>query len=157
MKVKGAGKGSTVAELLAGLPVERRVVMEKVREVVQRNLPAGYVEAFSNGMIAWVVPLSRYPDTYNGHPLWYVSLAAQKQYYSLHLMAVYGHPEHRARFEQRYQESGKKLDMGQACVRFKRLEDLPLDVIGETVASIPLEAYIEFVDRTLKARPGKRK
>ena len=94
------------------------------------------------GMIAWYVPLDRFPNTYNGQPLGLVALASQKSYLSLYLNSVYGDPETETWFRERYAASGKTLDMGKSCVRFKRVEDLPLDVIGETIARADLDAFL---------------
>jgi len=95
------------------------------------------------GMIGWYVPLERFPDTYNGQPLALAGLASQKGYMSLHLNNVYGDPDTERSFKERYEASGKRLDMGKSCVRFKRLEDLPLEVIGETIARTDLDRYLE--------------
>ena len=105
------------------------------------NLPPGYEEHVT-GILTYVVPFSRLADTCNGHPLWYVALASQKNYMALHLMALYGHAPTERWFRVAYKASGKKLDMGKACVWFKALDELPLDVIGEAVAKVPLDAYV---------------
>ena len=95
------------------------------------------------GMIAWYVPLERFPDTYNGHPLGLAALASHKQYMSLYLNTVYGDPQLAEWFRDRYAKSGKRLNMGKSCLRFRSLEDVPLDVIGETIAKVPLDRYVE--------------
>jgi hypothetical protein len=100
----------------------------------------------SAGMIAWVIPLQRFPKTYNGQALWYAALASQKSYCALHLMRAYGDPQQTARLRQAFARAGKKLDMGKACLRFRRLEDLELDVIGEVIASTPPEAFIALYE-----------
>lgn len=133
---------ATVEEYLAELPEPRREVVAAVREVVLRNLPAGYREAVSWGMIAYEVPLERYPDTYNGKPLAYAALAAQKNHYSLYLTCVYQDPAQAERFREEFTGAGKRLDMGKSCIRFRRLDDLPLDVVGRAIASTPPEAFI---------------
>lgn len=134
----------TVEEYLASLPDDRRAELERVRRVVRENLPAGYVEETSYGMICYGVPLSVYPDTYNKQPLMYAALASQKSYLSLHLMPVYGDTAQEKRLRAAFAAKGKKLDMGKACIRFKRAEELDLDVIGDIVASIPMERWIEI-------------
>ena len=93
-------------------------------------------------MIGWYVPLERFPDTYNGQPLGLVGLASQKQYVSLYLNSVYGDRDTEAWFRQRWAETGKPLNMGKSCVRFRRLDDVPLDVIGETIARADLDTYL---------------
>lgn len=143
---------ATVEEYLDGLDDDRRASMEAVRKVVLDNLPAGYVEAMNWGMISYEIPLERYPDTYNKRPLMYAALASQKNHMSLHLMCVYSHKESRIRFEEKFKASGKKLNMGKSCVRFKRLEDLPLDVVGEAIAGTSVDAYIRFYQESRTKR-----
>jgi hypothetical protein len=135
----------TPTEYLASLPAERRKDLAAVRSVVRKNLPKGYVETMQYGMISYVVPLKLYPAGYLGKkdvPLPYVSLAAQKSHLALYLMNVYGHPALEHWFKAAWSKSGKKLDMGKSCVRFRSLDDLPLDVIGEAVARTPVERFI---------------
>ena len=127
---------------IASLPEDRRVTVAAVRDVVRRNLPAGFEEGMQYGMIGWYVPLERFGDTYNSQPLALAGLASQKHYISLYLNNVYGDRDTEAWFRERYAASGKKLDMGKSCVRFKRLDDLPLDVIGETIARVDLDAFL---------------
>jgi hypothetical protein len=145
---------TTPDEYIASLPEDRRAAVATVREVVNRNLPPGYEEGMAYGMIAWWVPLETFPDTYNGQPLGLAGLASQKDYISLYLNTVYGSPDEEAWFKGRYAASGKKLNMGKSCVRFRRLDEVPLDVIGETIARADL-------DRTLahyaEARGSSRK
>ena len=133
---------SAVATYLAALPDERRAALKKVRATVNANLPDGFVETIQFGMISWVVPFAILPDTYNKQPLPLVSLASQKSYMALYLMAVYGEPKLAALFAKAYKASGKRLDMGKSCVRFKTLADLPLDVIGETIGKVSLEKFV---------------
>jgi hypothetical protein len=138
---------TTVAEYLEQLPEDRKAAISKVRSVIRKHLPKGYVECFSYGMIGYVVPLKVYPNTYNGQPLMIAALGSQKNYMSLHLLAVYGHKEIETWFRARYKESGKKLDMGKACVRFKKLEDLPLDLVGEVIARVTVDKFIAFCEQ----------
>ena len=133
---------SAVATFLADLPVERRHEVVQVREVILHHLPAGYEEAVVKRTLVYQVPLVRYPDTYNGHALWYVALASQKSYLSLYLMNVYGDPGLAQRLREGFKAAGKKLDMGKSCVHFKRAADLPLDLIGALVAAVPLERWV---------------
>jgi hypothetical protein len=140
--VMATSTAATVEEYLAELPVERREVISKVREVVKRNLPKGYNETMSWGMISYGIPLSRFPNTYNGQPLGYVALAAQKNYYALYLMGPYMDPELAEQLEAAFKQAGKKLDIGKSCLRFKKLEDLPLEAVGRVVASMPPEKLI---------------
>jgi hypothetical protein len=133
---------STVQKYLDNLEPDRREVVSAVREVVNAAMPDGYEEGIAYGMIGWSVPLERYPDTYNGQPLGYVALAAQKRYYSLYLNALYAGSVDETEFRRRWEGSGRKLDMGKSCLRFRKLEDLNLDLIAETVAGTPVDAYI---------------
>ncbi len=132
----------TPEDYLAGLPDDRREAIATVRDVVNAHLPDGYVETMEWGMLSWVVPLSRHPETYNGKPLAYVSLASQKNHLALYLMALYSDGPELPWLQQQYAERGLRLDMGKACLRFKRLDDLPLDVIGELIAMTPVESLI---------------
>src|SRR5215207_2062115 len=105
----------TVADYLSALPAERQELISRVRDVVNDNLPDGYQESMSYGMISWHIPLERYRETYNKQPLQYAALAAQKIYCSLYLMGVYADRE--ATFRARWHApSGKKLNMGKSCI-----------------------------------------
>jgi uncharacterized protein YdhG (YjbR/CyaY superfamily) len=136
---------STVAEYLAALPADRRAALSAVRKAINQNLPDGYEEGMQFGMIGWYVPLSLYPAGYGGNskvalPL--IALASQKSGMVLHCIGLYMNPTLSTWFTSEYQKSGKKLDMGKGCVRFKKLEDLALDVVGRTVARVPVEEHI---------------
>lgn len=132
----------TPDEYVASLPEGRREAVARVREVVNVNLPEGYREGMQYGMIGWYVPLERFPDTYNGQPLGLAGLASQKNHVSLYLNSVYGDRETEAWFREQWAATGKKLDMGKSCVRFRSLEDLPLDVIGETIRRADLDSFL---------------
>ena len=138
---------TTVEEYLADLPDDRRETVEAVRAVVRANLPDGYEETVQFGMIAYVVPLERYPKTYNRQALQYAALASQKNYVSLYLMNVYGDRETERWFMDGYRASGKRLDMGKSCVRFRTIDDLPLDLVGEAVARTPVDEYIALYEK----------
>jgi uncharacterized protein YdhG (YjbR/CyaY superfamily) len=146
--VQSAAK--TVTGYLAELPAERRAVVAKVRATIRRHLPKGYKEAMGWGMITYTIPLSRYPDTYNGEPLLYVALAAQKNNYAVYLTGSYGDPKRAAKVREGFKAAGKKLDAGKSCIRFKKLEDLPLDVIGEAIASMPADEFIARYEKVKK-------
>lgn len=137
-----SSSASTVREYLAALPKHRREVVSAVRDLVQRHLPAGYREAMNWGMITWELPLATYPDTYNGQPLCYVGLAAQKNYNALYLTGVYQDSEQEKWFKKACRDAGKKLDMGKSCLRFRALEDLPLEAVGRIVAWTSPEKYV---------------
>ena len=133
---------AAVEAYLAGLPLERRATVEAVRKVILENLPDGYREGISSGMLGYMIPLEAFPNTYNKQPLIYIALAAQKNYYSLYMIAAYMDPDELTALREGFTQTGRKLDMGKSCVRFKRLEDLPLDVIGASVARTPPAKYI---------------
>jgi len=133
---------TTVKEYLDQLPTEKSRVLSEIRKVMRKNLPKGYKETLNWGMISYEVPLSRYPDTYNKEPLCFAMLAAQKSHYALYLMNVYQDPKLEERLRNGFAKAGKRLDMGKSCIRFKSLEDLPLELIGKVVASTPVEKFI---------------
>ena len=138
-------KSSTsVATFLAQLPPERRHEVERVRRVLRRHMPAGYEEVISKNMLVYQVPLKQYSGTYNKQPLWYVALASEKSYLSLHLVSVYADAALARQLKDAFKAEGKKLDMGKACIHFKNADELALDTIGEIVASTPLERWVEI-------------
>jgi uncharacterized protein YdhG (YjbR/CyaY superfamily) len=138
---------STVDAYLTALPAERRDAIEAVRAVVLEHLPEGYEEVVNWGMITYQVPLEVYPDTYNGQPLMLAALASQKNHMAVYLSAIHIDDEARERFENAYRATGKRFDVGKSCVRFRRLDDLPLDIIGEAIASMPLPAFVAMYER----------
>ena len=137
-----ASKAATVAEYLAELPADRREALAEVRETILANLPAGFVEAMAWGMICYELPLATYPDTYNGKPLLVAALASQKRHMAVYLQAIYADPRRRSDFEADYRSTGKRLDVGASCVRFRTLDDLPLDLIGRTIAAVDASEFI---------------
>jgi uncharacterized protein YdhG (YjbR/CyaY superfamily) len=149
-------KARTVEEYLQSLPDERRKAIRRVRDAIRTRLPEGYEEAMNWGMITWQVPLSVCPDTYNGQPLMYAALASQKNHMAVYLTAVYMDEKLRREFETGYRASGKRMDMGQSCVRFRRLEDLPLDVVADSIAAMPMEEFVERVRHTQSLRATRR-
>jgi hypothetical protein len=146
----------TVTEYLEGLPEDRRAAIAHVRKVIRKNLPRGYKERVNYGMLTYEVPLSVFADTYNGQPLPYVCLASQKRHMSLYLMDVYSDPKTARRFRDAYKATGKRLDMGKSCVRFTRIEDLPLDLVAKTVAQTSVKAYIARCRALRPAKAGAR-
>ena len=148
---------STVVQYLAALPADRRAALSAVRKTINENLPDGYEEGMQFGMIGWYVPLSLYPAGYGENPkvpLPLVALGSQKSGMVLHFLCFYGHPTLSNWFVSEYQKCGKKLDMGKGCVRFKSLDDLALDVVGRTVARVPVEEHISNY-RAARAARGK--
>lgn len=150
-------RGIDPDEYVANLPAERREVVSALRKLILKNLPKGYVESTTWGCLTYEIPLSRFPDTYNRQPLGLAALTPQKHYYSLHLMCAYGDAEKNSWLRSEFAKAGKKLDMGKACVRFKTLDDLPLDVIGKFIASVPVEKYIESYEKSRRLSKTKKK
>ncbi|HEX9746255.1 MAG TPA: DUF1801 domain-containing protein [bacterium] len=149
----------TVKEYLEALPDDRRKQIEKVRSVIKKNMPKGYEETFAYGMIGWVVPLKLYPQGYlrdPNTPLPYVSVANQKNHMAVYLMSIYGIPEMTKWFTEEYKKTGKKMDMGKSCVRFRKIEDLPLDLIGEAVSRMSVKDTIEMYDKYQSARKSRK-
>jgi hypothetical protein len=146
----------TVEAYLRSLPDDRRLAIGAVRDVILKNLDSSYEEGMQYGMIGYYVPHRVYPRGYRcdpKQPLPFASLASQKNYMSLYLMSVYcgcvdDSPanEHARWFREAWARTGKKLDMGKACIRFKKVESLALDVIGEAVKRVPASRYIEFCE-----------
>lgn len=153
-------KATTVTEYVRELPPDRRELLQAVREVILANLPKGYEECMQCGMIGYVVPHSLYPAGYPCDPklpLPYAALASQRQHVSLHLMTVYGDAATAQWFRQAVKAAGKRLDMGKCCVRFKRLADVPLDVIGQVIARVPPDKYIARFEAMLGRQSKKRR
>jgi hypothetical protein len=142
-------------EYLAQLPPDRRAALTAVRAVIRANLPNGYEESVQKGMLAYYVPLSRYPDTYNKQPLWLAALAAQKNYNSLYMMSVYGSKAHELRLRDGFAKAGKRLEMGKSCIHFGAADDLPLAVIGELIASMPVDTWVAIA-KAARRKPAKR-
>lgn len=148
-------KAKTVAQYLAELPPERRAALSALRKVILANLDEGYEEGMGYGMISYHVPHSLYPAGYHCNPkmpLPFAALASQKNHMSFYLMTVYGQGQEEAWLRQEFAAAGKKLDMGKCCIRFKSLDDLPLDVIGAAVRRVPARAYIAHYEGAVLTR-----
>lgn len=139
-------EAASVTDYLGELSPERRETLVAVRDVILEHLPTGYEEVMDFGMISYVIPLTAYPTTYNKHPLMYAALSSQKNYCSVYLMNIYGKPELMDWFEAEYRASGKRMDIGKACVRFKSLDDLPLELVGQAIARTSVAEYIELYE-----------
>lgn len=135
---------TTVAEYLAALQADRREAISEVRAVILKNLPKGIEENMNWGMISYEVPLAIYPDTYNKKPLMYAALASQKNHMAVYLTGIYCDESLKENFEKDYHASGQKLDMGKSCVRFRKLEQLPLEVIGRAIAATDMDTFVGF-------------
>lgn len=139
-------------EYLAGLTPERAEAIGAVRAVILEHLPEGYEEEISFGMIGYVVPLSRYSTTYNGKPLQYAALASQKNYMSVYLNSLYADEVRLEEFRRRFAETSKKLDMGKSCLRFRSLDQLPLDVLADEIAGTSVDEFIALYERGVNRR-----
>jgi hypothetical protein len=142
----------SVAEYLSELPEDRRVALETVRQLILKNLPTGYEEVMNWGMITYQVPLSVYPDTYNKEPLMYAALASQKNHMAVYLIGIYIDDQIRRDFEAKYLATGKKYDVGKSCVRFRKLDDLPLQLVGEAIATYSVDDFINQWKRLRSVR-----
>jgi hypothetical protein len=161
-------KATTVAEYLASLPADRRATVSAVREVIRANLDRDYEEGMQYGMIGYYVPHRVFPAGYHcdpEQPLCFAGIASQKNYVSLHLMGIYigcecepGKETGEAKwFRNAWAKTGKKLDIGKACVRVKNIEDVPLEVVGEAIRRVPAKTYLERYREVLarSVRSGK--
>lgn len=145
-------KAATVLEYLDELPPDRREAIQAVREVILANLIGGYEETMQYGMISYVVPHSIWPKGYHcdpKQPLPFAALASQKNHMAVYLMGIYAAPGEESWFREAYLATGKKLDMGKSCVRFKRLDQLPLELVGEAVRRVPVESYLQIYQSSL--------
>jgi hypothetical protein len=145
-------KAKTVNEYISNLSEDRKKQIEQVRKVILKHLPKGYEEVMNWGMITYQVPLDHYPDTYNRKPLMYAALASQKNYMALYLIGIYLHDSLREQFEKEYRASGKKMNLGKSCLRFKTIDDLPLDVIGKAIAAFDVDCFIKKTEQARSAR-----
>ena len=141
---------TTVDGYVASLPADRKEIISRVLAVIRANIPAGYQESILWGMPTWSVPLSRYPNTYNKQPLMIAALASQKRHCAVYLIL----PDLKPWFVAAYKKTGKRMDMGGGCVRFTKLEDLPLDLIGEAVGKVSVETYLAHYER-LRGNAGE--
>lgn len=145
-------KAKTVNEYMAELPEDRREQISSVREVILENLPEGIDEVMRWGMITYEVPLKTYPDTYNGQPLMYAALASQKNHMAVYLIGIYADEKLSKAFEESYKATGKRMDIGRSCVRFKKIDDLPLFLVGKAIAAVSADDVIRYYEQS---RPKK--
>ena len=151
-------KAITVEQYLSELDDDRRRAIEAVRHVILENLDKDYEEGIQYGMIGYYVPHHVYPAGYHcdpKQPLPFAGLASQKGYMSLYLMCIYGHEGHAKWFQDAWAKTGKKLDMGKSCIRFKKVEDLALDVIAEAVKRVPAKKYVEHIEAVVSRRKSE--
>jgi hypothetical protein len=149
-------KATSVEGYLAELPADRREALQAVRATILKNLPKGYEEGMQYGMIGYFVPHSVYPPGYHcdpQQPLPFVALASQKNYMSIYLMFD---NEFEAWFSEAWAKTGKKLDRGKSCVRFKKLDDVPLKVIGQAIKRVPVKKLITHYESVIEATASRR-
>jgi hypothetical protein len=146
---------TTVEEYLESIPPERGEMLRELLDELRPHFPDGLSEEMGFGMITWVVPLDREPDTYNGKPLMYAALASQKQYVSLYLMTIYdGAAMPETEFRQRW-SGRKKLNMGKSCVRFKDVNDIDVDLIKEVLDAVSVDDFVAGYKRLQAERKGR--
>jgi hypothetical protein len=160
-------KAATVEEYLTSLPEDRRTALSAVRKAIRDNLDSDYEEGMSYGMIGYYVPHRVYPAGYHcdpKQPLPFAALGSQKNYMSLHLMSLYfgcgpddAASKHARWFREEWAKTGKKLDMGKACIRFRKVEDLPLELIGKAVKKAPAKTYIQYCEAARQQSKNSRK
>lgn len=150
----------TVDEYLANLPEERRAALQAVREVFQKNLSEGFVEGIQYGMIGYFVPLSIYPPGYHctpNTPLPFAGMASQKNHMSIYLMGLYSNADELAKFEAAWRATGLRLDMGKSCIRFRKLEQLPLPVLAATLKRLTLKKFLRHYEAEIENTSSRKK
>lgn len=140
-------EAATPKAYIDSLPEDRRAAIRKVRAVIRKHLPKGFAEEMRWGMITYEVPLRIQPDTYNGKPLMYAAVASQKNHMAVYLTGAYGHEPTKKRFVDAWKAHGGQVDMGKSCVRFRKIEDLPLDALGEAIAAFSVDDFCALVER----------
>ncbi len=146
--MKPASNVKTPEQYIASLPADRAKTIATVRALVKKHIPRGYEECLAWGTIGWTIPLSRYPDTHNQQPIYYVGVSSQKDYCSLYLMSAFWSASELEHLKAAFKAAGKKLDMGGCCVHFKSPDDLPLEAIGKLISAISSEKWIEMYEQT---------
>jgi Domain of unknown function (DU1801) len=146
----------SVAAYLKDLPPDRQLALTEVRKVILSNLPSGYEENINWGMITYEVPLAVQPHTYNGQPLMYAALASQKNYMAVYLCGLSCVPDAEEKFSADWKKTGLKLDMGKSCIRFKKIQDIDLKLIGSQIAATPISTFIAAFEAKASSDKHKR-
>jgi len=145
---------TSIAQYLEELPEDRKAPMKGLYNAIKKNLPKGFKDVMQYGMISFVVPHSKYPDGYHCKPsdaLPFISLASQKNFVAVYHMGLYSDPELYKWFTNAYEAMGiGKLDMGKSCIRFKKMEKIPVALIGELSAKISPDDWIAVYEKMLK-------
>lgn len=150
---------ATIEDYLAALPADRREAIEALRAVINRHLPDGCEEGMQYGMPAWFVPHTVYPAGYHcdpTQPLPFVSVASQKSHIGLYMFCLYLDPELMSWFETEWRKTGSRWDAGKSCVRAKRLEDIPLELVGKAVRKVPVKTFIAGYEASKPASTRSR-
>lgn len=149
-------KAESVDDYISKLPEERQVVLKKLRKIIKKNLPKGFKETLGYGMPAWVVPHSKYPDGYHCDPklpLPFINIASQKNYIAVYHSGIYADPTTHKWFTEEYPKHAKrKLDMGKSCIRFKKMDDIPYDLLAELFTKFTPEAWIDLYEKAIKTK-----
>jgi uncharacterized protein YdhG (YjbR/CyaY superfamily) len=152
-------KANSPDEYIEQLPEDRKAAVNRLRNIIVKNIPKGFEETMSYGMIGYVVPHSIYPDGYHCDtklPLPFMNVASQKNFVALYHSAIYADPELLNWFVEEYPKHCKtKLDMGKSCIRFKKMENIPYDLIEELVSKVSVEDWINLYEANIKASKGK--
>jgi len=147
-------KATTPEQYLSELPEDRKEAMLKLRNAIKENLPQGFEEVISYGMLGYVVPHSIYPSGYHCDPklpLPFINLASQKNFIALYHMGIYANKNLESWFVSEYPKHVKtKLDIGKSCIRFKKMEDIPFDFIGELAAKVSVEDWISNYEKAFR-------
>ena len=160
MRAMVQSKAKTVAQYLRELPDDRRAALQVLREVFLENVDSDIVEVMSYGMIGYHVSFDAYPGGYHcdpSTPLPYAGLASQKNHLALYMMGLYMDPDDVAWFQSAWKATGNRLDMGKSCVRFRRIEDVPLEVVAEAIRRMPSKRYIQTYEAHLGGAAGRRR
>jgi hypothetical protein len=147
-----SSKATTVKAYLAELPPDQRKTIAAARSLVRKHLPKGYKEVMQYGMICWIVPTSKLKETYNGYPLCYSALGAQKNFNTLYLMTAYGSKDQYGWLRNEFKKAGKRFDMGKSCLHFKSIDDLVPEAVGKVIGSVTPDKYVEIYHESRKGR-----
>jgi len=149
-------KAASPEEYISKVPEERKTPMTKLRQIILDNLPKGFEETMNYGMIGYVVPHSIYPEGYHckpADPVPFMNIASQKNYIALYHSGIYAHEPLLNWFVSEYpKHCTRKLDMGKSCVRFKKVEEIPYDLIGELVTKMSLDEWMDIYERNVKKK-----
>ena len=149
-------KATTPEQYIAEMPIERQATFKKLQATIKKNLPKGFKETMCYGMIGYVILHSIYPAGYHCDPkqaLPFMNIASQKNFIAVYSMGVYARPELLKWFTAAHKKAtSKKLDMGKSCIRYKKPEDIPIDLIGELASKVTVDEWIGFYEKNIKSK-----